>query len=225
MPPAAHRPAPAPALMPSGWDRLAPYRLLLALVVIGTGLAMLNPQFLTTVNLVNVLRQVSINGILAVGVTMVLLTGGVDLSLGSVAALAGVVAARLAHAGDHMLLVPVTAGLLAGALCGVLNGTLVTKGGVAPFIATLGMMTAARGLALIASNGRPVSNLSPEFTRIASVDWLGVPRPVIIFAGVALVAGVFLRHMRYGRYIYAVGGNEQAARLIVLNVTRGNHIT
>lgn len=211
-------PAGFPATIHTAWERLAPYRLILALLFIGGTLALLNPHFLAPANLVNVLRQVSINGVLAVGVTLVLLTGGVDLSLGSVAALAGVVAAHLAHPGEHFVLVPVFAGIGVGAACGILNGTLVTKGAVAPFIATLGLMTATRGLALIASNGRPISNLSPEFTGLASASCLGMPGPVLIFAVVALVAGIFLRHMKYGRYIYAVGGNEQAARVSGLNV-------
>jgi ribose/xylose/arabinose/galactoside ABC-type transport system permease subunit len=161
---------------------------------------------------VNLLRQISINGILAVGVTFVLLTGGVDLSLGSVVALTGVVAASFAHPGEYTFLVPVLMGVLAGALCGAVNGMIVTRGRVAPFVATLGMMTSARGLALLASGGRPVSNLAPEFTRIGSGDIAAVPVPILIFFAVALVSHIFLKNMRWGRYIYAIGGNENAAR-------------
>ena len=138
-----------------------------------TGLAIARPDFLTIPNLVNLLRQISINGILAVGVTYVLLTGGVDLSLGSVVALTGVVAACFAHPGQHALLAPVLLGVLAGAVCGAVNGLMVTRGRVAPFIVTLGMMTSARGLALLVSGGRPVSNLAPAFTRIGSGDIAG----------------------------------------------------
>jgi hypothetical protein len=116
-------------------------------------LAVSTDSFATAANLTNVARQVSINGILAVGVTFVLLTDGVDLSLGSVVALSGVVCALFAHPGDHSLAVPISMGLLTGALCGLLNGVLVTRGGIAPFIVTLGMMTVARGLALIFSGG------------------------------------------------------------------------
>src|SRR5881394_779403 len=119
--------------------------LAVGLAVLMAALAAARPGFLTVANLVNLVRQVSINGILAVGVTFVLLTGGVDLSLGSVAALAGVVAAGLAHPGEHLLFWPLAAGILMGAVCGCLNGVMVTWGGVAPFIVTLGMMTAARG--------------------------------------------------------------------------------
>ena len=190
-----------------------------ALFIITVGLSCASPNFLTWLNLVNVVRQISINGILAVGVTYVLLTGGVDLSLGSLVALTGVVAACFAHPGQYPVVVPITLGVVTGTLCGALNGVVVTKGKVAPFIVTLGMMTVARGLALVVSNGRPVSNLSPAFT------WLGgdvgiVPIPAILMAVLALVSLVFLHKFRLGRYIYAVGGNEHAARAAGINVGR-----
>ena len=154
----------------------------------------------------NLVRQISISGILAVGVTFVLLTGGVDLSLGSLVALTGVVAASFAHPGEVSLAVPVLMGALTGAGCGALNGLVITRGRVAPFIATLGMMTAARGLALVISGGRPVSNLRRDFTVIGSGDVLGIPIPVVALLAVALASAVFLRNFRLGRYIYAVGG-------------------
>jgi ribose/xylose/arabinose/galactoside ABC-type transport system permease subunit len=156
----------------------------IALLLIGAAMSFAHPAFLTTPNLINVARQVSINGILAVGVTLVLLTGGVDLSLGSVVALAGVVAASLAQAGAYPVFVVVAAGVAAGACCGAINGVVVTRGRVPSFIATLGMMTAARGLALVVSNGRPVSNLSPDFTRLGG-DLGRLPIPVIVLAVVA----------------------------------------
>jgi inositol transport system permease protein len=196
----------------NGKDWLARYGLIVALVVISAALAVAKPQFLTLPNLINVARQISINGILAVGVTFVLLTGGVDLSLGSLVALTGVIAAGFAHPGDYPVVVPVAMGILAGLGCGVVNGGVITLGRVAPFIVTLGMMTAGRGLALVLSGGKPVSNLSVEFTRLGSGDFLGIPYPVLILAVVALVAWVFLTNLRLGRYIYAVGGNENAAR-------------
>jgi ribose/xylose/arabinose/galactoside ABC-type transport system permease subunit len=186
--------------------------LVVALVVLCAALSAANPVFLTGPNLVNLVRQISINGILAVGVTYVLLTGGVDLSLGSVVALAGVVAASFAHPGEHLIFVPVTMGLVTGAGCGLLNGVVAAKGRVAPFIVTLGMMTAARGMALVLSSGRPVSNLSEEFTRIAGGAVAGVPVPILIFLAVALASHLFLKDLKPGRYIYAVGGNENAAR-------------
>jgi ribose/xylose/arabinose/galactoside ABC-type transport system permease subunit len=199
--------------MPSTTKRPWPAQLSLtaALAILMIGLSLARPNFLNVANLINLLRQISINGILAVGVTYVLLTGGVDLSLGSVVALTGVIAAGLAHPAQQSVLLAVMAGVLAGAACGALNGWIVTQGRVAPFIATLGMMTAARGLALLVSGGRPVSNLAPAFTRIGGGDVAGVPVPILIFLAVAVVSWIFLRNMRWGRYIYAVGGNENAA--------------
>lgn len=198
-----------------GW--LQRYGLFLGLIGLSVILTILKPQFLTAGNLINVVRQISLNGILAVGVTYVLITGGVDLSLGSVVALTGVVAASFAHPGDWPVVMPVAMGILAGAACGATNGWIITRGRIAPFIVTLGMMTMARGLALVISRGRPVSNLSPSFT-ILGDDWLGFPIPVLILAAVAGVSWMFLSKMRLGRYLYAVGGNEQAAYAAGLNV-------
>ncbi len=183
----------------------------LALAAVIVALSLARPGFLSLANVVNLLRQISINGILAVGVTYVLLTGGVDLSLGSVVALAGVMAARFAHPGQYAAAVPVLIGVATGAACGALNGAVVARGRVAPFIVTLGMMTAARGMALLASGGRPISRLSAGFTRIGGGDLAGVPEPILLFALVAVCSRLFLRNMRFGRYVYAVGGNENAA--------------
>jgi inositol transport system permease protein len=194
--------------------------LAIAIIVIGAALAALNQRFLASANLINVIRQISINGILAVGVTYVLLTGGVDLSLGSVAALSGVFAAELAHPGVWPLAVPVLAAIVSGGCCGLLNGVVVTTGHVASFIVTLGMMTAARGLALVVSGGRPVTDLSLAFTQVAGNDWLGIPNPVLIFAATAFLSHLFLGHFRLGRHIYAVGGNENAARASGIDVNR-----
>ena len=186
--------------------------LAIALAALMIGLSLARPNFLTLGNLVNLVRQISINGILAVGVTYVLLTGGVDLSLGSLVALTGVIAAMFAHPGQHAAPVPILAGIAAGALCGVVNGLLVTRGRVAPFVVTLGMMTSARGLALLLSGGRPISNLTAGFTTIGSGDFAGIPAPTWILLAVAAFSHVFLRRMRLGRHVYAVGGNESAAR-------------
>jgi ribose/xylose/arabinose/galactoside ABC-type transport system permease subunit len=194
--------------------------LAIGLAALMIALELARPNFLTLGNLVNLVRQISINGILAVGVTYVLLTGGVDLSLGSVVALTGVIAASFAHPAQHVLLVPVVMGLLAGAVCGAVNGTIVTRGRVAPFVVTLGMMTSARGLALLLSGGRPVSNLSAGFTSIGSGDFAGLPAPTWILLAVALGSHVFLRHIRMGRHVYAVGGNENAARASGVRVGR-----
>lgn len=206
MPDKRHRPWPAEA------------SLAIALAILMTAVSLLRPGFLNFANLVNLLRQISINGILAVGVTYVLLTGGVDLSLGSVVALSGVAAASFAHPAQYGVLMPVLVGILAGAICGAANGAMVTAGRIAPFIATLGMMTAARGITLLLSGGKPVSNLSVAFSRIGGGSLGSVPAPIVIFAAVALFSWVFLTKMRPGRYIYAVGGNENAARASGLHV-------
>jgi len=207
--------------MPSRLRRLGPrVGLAAALVLLFAALSLARPNFLTVANLINLVRQISINGILAVGVTFVLLTGGVDLSLGSLVALTGVAAASFAHPGQFPVIVPVAIGILAGAACGVLNGVVVTRGRVAPFIATLGMMTAARGLALLISEGKPVSNLRGSFTVIGSGQVWGVPVPVLVLCLVALAASVVLRKFRMGRYLYAVGGNQSAARASGVRVNR-----
>jgi inositol transport system permease protein len=197
---------------------IARYGLVVALGLICGYLSFKTENFLSHGNLVMVLRQISINGILAVGVTYVLLTGGVDLSLGSVLALAGVVAALFAQQSQLPVLLPVLMGLLAGTGCGLINGAVITKGRVAPFITTLGMMTAARGLALVFSEGKPVSKLTPAFLHIAGGDCLWIPLPILVFTLVSVISWVLLQNTRPGRYIYAVGGNENAARAAGINV-------
>lgn len=184
------------------------FGLIIALVVICIVLSALRPEtFPTWGNLINVARQISINGILAVGVTFVILTGGVDLSLGSLVAFTGVVAAKF---GAAPVLVAVVTGVLAGAACGAVNGAAITLGRVAPFIVTLGMMTIARGLALVVSKGRPVTGMGDAFKNIGN-DVGGVPVPVLLLVVVATCAWIFLSRMRAGRHVYAVGGNERAA--------------
>jgi len=200
------------------WQWLARYGLAVALVLISGILCVASPAFPTWQNLVIVLRQITINGLLAIGVTGVLLTGGVDLSLGSVVALSGVVAASFAHPGEYPLIAAIAAGVLAGAGCGAINGAIVTFGRVPSFIATLGMMTAARGLALVISGGKPVSNLSADFNRLAADNIAGIPVLVLILAAVAVGAWLFLKWTRLGRYFYAVGGNELAAFASGINV-------
>jgi len=195
------------------------FGLLFVILLVGLALSFTTDTFLSVANLTNVARQVSINGILAVGVTFVLLTAGVDLSLGSVVALSGVACAMFAHPGEHSVIVPILVGLLTGASCGLVNGVLVTRGGVAPFIVTLGMMTIARGLALILSGGRPVANMSESLTSLAG-DIGGFPIPVLCFAIVSALAWFFLRDFRLGRHLYAVGGNENAARAAGISVER-----
>lgn len=192
----------------------------MALLVICIVLSFATPYFFTAQNLLIVLRQVSINGILAIGVTFVIIAGGIDLSLGSVIALTGVIAASFAHPGTYPLIVPLLLAILSGVLIGAVNGLTITIGRVAPFIVTLGMMTIARGLALVLSNGRPVTNLSPSFNFIGGGNVFGIPVPILIFAFVIVVSSIILKYTRIGRYVYAVGGNENAARASGILVNR-----
>ena len=194
------------------------YGIFIALLFICIILTIATPNFLTLQNMVMVLRQTSINGILAIGVTFVIISGGIDLSLGSVVALTGVAAASFAHPGTHGLIVPLLVGILIGLGIGVINGLIITKGKVAAFIVTLGMMTIARGLALVVSDGRPVSNLSDSFNFIGGGAFLNIPIPILLFAAVIVLSSIILNYTKTGRYIYAVGGNENAAKASGINV-------
>lgn len=198
--------------------RLAPYSLLLAIVAICIVLSLLNQRFLNASNLINVARQISINGVLAIGVTWVLLTSGVDLSLGSVLALGGMVLAYVASMESMPWPVPIGCAILAGMGCGLANGAIVTFGRVAPFIATLGMMVVARGMSLLITGGPPVRIENKPLLSIGEASLWGIPYPVLILLGVAGISYVCLRHMRVGRYIYAVGGSERAANASGVNV-------
>lgn len=207
--------------------KLAPLIFLVLLVVV---FAILQPRFLMSLNIFNILRQVSIFGIIAVGMTFVILIRGIDLSVGSLVAVTGLCAAVVAKGGvegNFMLTSDGTgfhwtlaalAALLAGTLAGVLQGMAVAWLAVPAFVVTLGGLTIFRGIALAISNGGPVSGFSPEF------GWWGrglvgpIPVPVIIFAIVALVAYLVLTQTRFGRAVYAVGSNPDAARLSGINV-------
>lgn len=186
--------------------------------------------FLKPQNLINVIVQISAIGIIAVGMTFIIIILGIDLSVGSVIALASVISASLAQlpeASNLMypglnlpVIVAVLAGLGVGAACGAINGLLVAKFKIAPFIATLGMMTAASGLASIYTDGRPVSTLQPGFNWLGQGAVLGVPVPIIVFAIVAVLGHLVLNFTRFGRHTYALGGNEQAARVSGISIDK-----
>jgi ribose transport system permease protein len=175
--------------------------------------------FATPENLLNVLRQNSMMGIVALGMTVVIITGGIDLSVGALLAVAGIVAAKLAGIGT---LAAVLGGIGTAALLGLVNGLVIAKARIQPFIVTLAMLTAARGAALAATDEKSVS-----VARTAEgLTWLGrgtigpVPVPVALFALVYVAGWALLRFTRFGRYVYAVGDSEEAARLMGLNADR-----
>src|SRR5438034_8168885 len=172
----------------------------------------LTPHFLTISNLLNIAEQATIIAIVAVGMTFVIITGGIDLSVGSVLAFAGLVMASALHRGLPLPLA-LMVGLSAGLLCGLVNGLLITVGRLPPFIATLGMMSVARGAALMFTEGRPISGFSEGFRALATARVLVVPAPVLLTAVVYLVAHFVLVRTVFGRATYAIGGNEEAARL------------
>ncbi|HTB85938.1 MAG TPA: hypothetical protein VK742_20000 [Candidatus Sulfotelmatobacter sp.] len=196
------------------------YGIFFAFVLLAGILAVTSPPFRTWSNIQNILQQISMNGIIAIGMTLVIITAGIDLSVGSVLALSAVVATSFAHPDQHALIVPLAMGILVGLVCGTVNGILIAKKRLAPFIVTLGMMTVARGVALVYTGGRPVINLSDSFDAIGGGSVCGIPFPSLIFLGVILL-GVFILHFtRFGRYVYAVGGNELAAKVSGVNTDR-----
>jgi inositol transport system permease protein len=213
--------------------KFAPLIFLVALMVL---FALLQPRFLSSINLFNVMRQVSITGLLAIGMTFVILTAGIDLSIGSLVAFAGLVAAAVAKGGlqDRFTVgegglgygwgLAALAAIAVGLIGGYIQGLAITRLKVPPFVVTLGGMSAFRGAALLFAAGGPISGFEPSFTwwgqgKIGPAD-LAVPVPVIIFLLAAVLAHIALRYTRYGRKVYAVGGNPEAARLSGLNVNR-----
>lgn len=187
------------------------YAIVIAFLALLLVVSILCSSFLTPSNLILVLNQTSINGILAVGITYVLITAGIDISIGSVVGLSGVISAMVVKAGAP-LPVGFLCGILAGTLVGVIIGILVTKGKLAPYIVTLGFLTIIRGAALLIAGGRPISSLGDAYGWIGNHNVFGViPCPVIIFLIVVVIGHIILAHLQIGRYIYAVGGNSNAA--------------
>jgi inositol transport system permease protein len=199
--------------------------ILIVLLSVFTGGTFLQPQ-----NVINVIRQVSAIGIIATGMTFVIIINGIDLSVGSILAVSAVVATSLAQSPEASVIkypglqlpviVAVLAGLAVGALLGLINGSLIAGFRIPPFIATLGMMTAARGVALIYSEGRPISRLQPAYNWIGQGDLLYIPVPIWILAIIAVTAHVILNFTRFGRHTYAMGGNEQAARVSGISMNK-----
>lgn len=188
------------------------YGIVFAFILVCLILSLLSPVFLRWINILTVIRQASIVGIIGVGMTFVILTGGIDLSVGSILALSGAVAAGLLKDGMPLVVV-IPAALGVGALLGLANGLIITVGRITPFVTTLGMMSIARSFTLIHNQGMPISGFAPSFRYIGGGFVLGIPFPIIVFGVTVALAAIVLRETRLGRYTFAIGGNEEAVRL------------
>jgi ribose transport system permease protein len=208
----------------------ARFHSLVALLLMILAFSILADGFFSADNFWTVMRQISVNTCLSVGMTLVILTGGIDLSVGSILALSGAIMASLLKSGTELAAfdlyigyhVPaaITIGILVGASLGLFNGVAITQFRVPPFVATLAMLTIARGLTKLYTGGGAITGLGEAFVSIGSGRLLGMPNQVWIAAGIVIAAAVLLRKTRLGRYIYAVGGNEVAAKLSGVNVKK-----
>jgi len=194
---------------------------LIGLMILCVALSLMSSDFLTLNNLLNVMRQVSINALIAFGMTFVILTGGIDLSVGSILALSGALTAGL-MAGGMGAGAATAIGLASGAAMGVANGLIVTRGKVAPFIATLATMTIFRGLTLVYTDGRPVTGMNSDFFDMLGNGYIAhlIPIPVVMMFALFGVAWFVLKRTAFGRHTYAVGGNEEASRISGVRVDR-----
>lgn len=192
---------------------------LIGLLIIIITFSFLSPVFFTIPNLLNILQQSSINALIALGMTLVIISGGIDLSVGPAAALSAVLGATMMVAG-----VPVPLAILAtlgiGAICGVFSGSLVACAGLQPFIVTLGGLSLFRAIALIYTGGNPVFGIPTEFRSLINSEIFGIPTPIVIVAVIALVLWTVMNKTPLGEYILAVGGNEEAARVAGVPVKR-----
>ncbi|MDQ6479132.1 ABC transporter permease subunit [Dyadobacter sp. LHD-138] len=206
------------------------FQSLIALFILCLALSILSDKFLTVSNAWNVMRQISVNICISTGMTLIVLTAGIDLSVGSVLALCGAITAGLLRNGIEVpsgnlyigftLLGAVIAGILTGSFLGAFNGWAITKFKVPPFVATLAMLTIARGLTMLWTQGFPISGLGDTFLYFGTGWLLGIPVPVWISGIIVLIAVLITNKTRLGRYIYAIGGNESASKLSGINVNR-----
>nr|WP_300144790.1 ABC transporter permease [Propionicimonas sp.] len=205
-------------------SNITPAIVLAALCIV---LAIVSPTFRTEQNLINILQQVTINAIVAVGMTLVIFTGGVDLSVGSVVGFTGIVMGMMIVNNGISPLIAVPVGILIGAACGFVNGILISRLKLQPMIATLAMMSMARGAALTLAQGRTITGYSPEFNWIGQGTIPGTDIPVQILLMLALYVGIWylMKYRKTGRYIYAIGGNEEATRLSGINVVKFKTLT
>lgn len=210
--------------------KLIQFQSIIALLVMCIALSFLSDRFLTTENTWNVMRQISVNMIVSVGMTLVILTGGIDLSVGSILALAGAVTAGMLKFGaeftdmnlyiGYTLLGAIVGGTLVGTVLGWFNGFTITKFKVPPFVATLAMLTIARGLTMLWTGGFPITGLGDNMAFIGTGWFLGIPMPVWISAVIVFAAVVLTNRTKLGRHIYAIGGNETAAELSGLKIKK-----
>lgn len=196
-----------------------------SLLLICMVFSMLTPLFLEGRNLITICLEAVVNSIIAIGMTLVIITAGIDLSVGSTLALTGVVTATLMNSGMPVSIALIV-GLLLGVLCGIVNGLLISFLGLQPFLVTLGTMSLFRGIALIFTNGKPIINLPNEFRTIVS-GFIGgfFPIPIIIAAVFAIIGYIVLKYTKIGEYIFAIGGNEEATRFSGVNVIKYKIIT
>lgn len=198
---------------------LMKYKSLVGLIILCLIVSIIAPRFLTLGNITNVLTQVSVNAIIALGMTFVILTGGIDLSVGSTVAITGAVAAYMVK-GNVNVLVAVILAIIIGAAIGYLNGFIVARGKIQAFIATLATMTIFRGVTYVFTNGNPISGLGNSFMVIGNKKLAGLPLPVIFMILVFIIAAYVITQTRFGRYVYAIGGNEDSARLSGISTSK-----
>jgi ribose transport system permease protein len=192
--------------------------LLAALVIVFVFFTAMNPRFCSVDNLINIARQMSINMVIAVGMTFVIITGGLDLSVGSIGIMCGCLVGVLMAGFDVPIIAAIMIGLFVGGLAGWLNGYVVAKFRVPPFVATLAMMSIARGVAIIETGGYIISNFPAQFNHIGIGFFLGIPFPVYVMVVVVIIGHLVLSKTEFGLNVYALGGNERAARLAGLKV-------
>ena len=196
------------------------FLLVIAVLIVYIIFTLINPRFTSVDNLINIARQMSINMVIAVGMTMVIISGGLDLAVGSIGIMSGCLVGVFMAGLQVPILLAVFLGLVAGAACGFINGYVVAQFRVPPFVATLAMMSIAKGIAIIETGGYIISGFPDRFNQIGIGFFLGIPFPVYVMFVTVVIGHFVLRKTEFGLNIYAVGGNERAARLAGLRVER-----